>query len=240
MQWLLEAGAYLAGALLSLLPPRYRRAVGWLPEVHFQKAAFLSGLLQSLGCLIAIIFRYLFFFQHRVMDLGGQVIARGAEEALGAKSVQFAMGFTTTIEYIFHPVTLLLIYFALEGAVRFVAALVTGEIVGTLPLYAVGWAHGRLAGWRAERALGPRIPDTVERGDGREFDFHIASCRPKANWDRLMTIAYDEQLYEVVKEERSAPPRPFVYLLRRIPEGKVIRGLHRYRPDEVLHEPGEG
>ena len=231
--------SFLAGILLSLLPERYRR--WWEPAstLDFLRASFVSGLVQGLGCFVVFILRYLIFFQQRVMEMGGQVMGAGAEEALGVSSVQYGMGIVTTLEYLIQPLTLLLIYFALEGAVRLAGAAFTEQILPSLPLHLTAWAQERLAQRRAERALGPPVVDTVERGDGKEYDLRIASCRSKPSWDRLMTVAYEDQFYEVVKEERAARPRPFVYLLKKIPESKVIRGLHRYRPEETLPEPSK-
>jgi len=230
---------FLAGLFLSLLPERYRR--WWEPAstAHFATATAVSGGLQALGCFTVFILRYVIFFQERVMEYGGRVIEAGADEALASRGVQFGMGTLTTLEYVFQPVSLLLIYFSLEGAVRLLGAAFTDQILPSLPLQLAAWTQERLAARRAERALGPPVIDKVERGDGRQYDLRIASCRPKPNWDRLMTVAYEDEFYEVIKEERFAKPRPYVYLLRKIPEGKVIRGLHHYRPDEPVEPKKE-
>src|SRR3972149_3782999 len=110
--------SFLAGILLSLLPARYRR--WWEPAstLDFLRASFVSGLVQGLGCFVVFILRYLIFFQQRVMEMGGQVMGAGGEEALGVRSVQCGMGVVSTLDYLIQPLTLLLIYFALEGAVR--------------------------------------------------------------------------------------------------------------------------
>lgn len=228
---------FLAGIFLSLLPERYRR--WWEPAstVHFRRAAGVSGAVEMLGCFIAFILRYLIFFQQRVMDYGGKVIEAGADEALASRGVQIGMGGLATLEYVIQPVSLLLIYFALEGAVRLLGAAFTEETLPSLPLHLAAWVQERREQRRAAQALGPPVVDTVERGDGKQYDLRIASCRARANWDRLMTVAYEDEFYEVVKEERLARPRPHVYLLRKIPKGKVIRGLHHYRPDELLPDP---
>jgi hypothetical protein len=232
-------GSFLAGIFLSLLPERYRK--WWEPAstADFLRASFVSGLVQGLGCFVLFILRYLIFFQQRVAEMGGQVIEAGADEALASRGVQMGMGVVSTLEYVFQPLTLLLIYFALEGAVRLAGAAFTGQVLPSLPLHVTVWAQERLEQRRAERALGPPVVDTVERGDRQQYDLRIASCRPKTNWDRLMTVAYEEQFYEVVKEEQGPQPRPHIYLLKKIPEGKVIRGLHHYRPDETLPPPGK-
>ncbi|MBI2955871.1 MAG: hypothetical protein HYY26_01030 [Acidobacteria bacterium] len=217
-------GNFLAGLLMSLLPPAYRGR--WEPDssVSFRYAAVLSGLFQLLLFLAVVANRYLAHLAWRGKELGGS----------GAFGVVGWMWYS--VEFILHPHYFLLAYLTVEGAVRAGAAFLTSEILPTLPL----WLALRLQRWlgaqRREAALGPRVADTVERGDGRAFDLHIASCRPKTDWDRLLTIAYEEQFYEVVKEETGPPPRRFVYLLRKVPEGKIIRGLYHYRPDEPIVE----
>jgi hypothetical protein len=168
--------------------------------------------------------------------LGERAIARGAEEALISRGAQFGMGFVSMVEYIFHPFSLLLIYFTLEGAVRFYAAAITEEIVGTLPLHLVAWAQERMGRARAERALGPRVPDLVESVYSPEFDLRIFSCRPKRHWDQLITVSYDDQLYAVVGEQPGKPPYRFIYELRKVPRGWIVRNVHHYSPDEVLRE----
>ena len=81
--------------------------------------------------------------------------------------------------------------------------------------------------------MGPRVIDVVQtEGAG---DLLIASCRPKL-WTQLTTIRYQDQLYELVKANQGAAPRRFLYLLRRIPPHKLVRGVHDYALDEALPE----
>lgn len=232
--WFLTAVSYVAGTFLALLPQRYRRWVEERGGSHFTSAAVASGLLQFLGCLGAFIGRYFLFRQQRMDKWAADVIARGAEEVFAGAGAQHTMGFMTTVEYLIQPFTLVLLYFTFEGAVRLLAGLVTGEVVGTLPLQGVAWLHGKVEARWAEWKLGPRIVDLVQKGDGAAYDLRILSCRPKKTWDRMMTIVFLEEFYELVGEERGPLPRQFIYLLRRAPEGKVIRGHHYYRPDEPL------
>lgn len=82
----------------------------------------------------------------------------------------------------------------------------------------------------------PPIADVVEPGDGAEFDLRIASCREKP-WDPLLTISYEDRLYEVSSERPGEPPHPFLYLLRFHPANKVVRRIHRYDPYETLRQP---
>jgi len=223
---------FLAGGFLALLPAPWRKRV--LPDIDLEHAALASTSALTLLCLAVLIARYIFFFQERIGELGFTVISGGADEALGDRRVQYGMGAVVLLEYIFQPLTLLLVYFAIESAGRLVAAFVTGEVVPTLPLQAIEWTRQKMRNEQAKRELGPPIMDVVEARETGEYDLRIASCRPRPNWNNLMTVRYQDELYEVVREERAAKPRPWVYVLRKKPEGKVVRGLHTYAPDELL------
>jgi hypothetical protein len=70
-----------------------------------------------------------------------------------------------------------------------------------------------------------------------------ASCWSRSSassppWNRLTTIRYNDELYELDREEQGRPPRPFVYRLKKLPLGKIIRGVHHYQPEETLQKPG--
>lgn len=226
----------LLGTVVSLLPKPYR---GWWigsSTADFRRATILSGLFEAVGCLALYITRYFSFIQYRAGSIGEAAIKKGAEEALGNPYAQFGMGYASMVEYIFSPLSLLLAYFILEGTLRVFSAALTEETPGTLPLYLVAWGIERVLAWRADRALGPRMVDEVHRFVGLDYHLGIASARPKKNWDRLLTIEFEDKLYELHEEKLGPPPRRYIYLLREISRGKVIRGIHHYRPDEDLPE----
>ncbi len=225
----------LLSMLLSLLPKAWRRGWGATYEIDLARGALVSGLLECLGCAFAYGWRYLWFLDARVGDMAMQVIAKDATTVLDARSVQFGMGFITMLDYMIRPVSVLLMYFAFEGLVRFIASFVSDEVVGTMPLHVVAWAHQRVARARAERALGPRIADEVQVGIEERY-VRILSCRPKPGWDHLITVSYKDELYEVTRCEQGPPPRPSIYLLRPAPAHKVVRGLEQYDPEAVLQK----
>ncbi len=228
----------LSSVLLSFLPQRWRRRWTASYEVELVRGAFISGLLQFGVCIVVLIVRYLFFIDARMKAIAATLVAQGREAVMADRAFQYGAGAFAMVEYLIHPLTLLLIYFLIEGLVRFSAALIGDEVVGTMPLHLVALTHERYSRAAAERALGPRIPDEVRPGDGRDCDLRVLSCRPKPAWDRLMTVSYQDTLYEIADRSEGAPPRPYVYLLRLKPQHKVVRGLHRYDPNEVL-EPSE-
>ena len=231
--------SFLFGIVLSFLPQRYRESFPDSLRGNLRLGAVASGLVQCLGCLGIFCVRYLSFLQQNVGALADRAIARGGDEVFGATAAQAGMGYVSMVEYIFHPLSLLLIYFTLEGTVRFYAAGITEEVVGTLPLHVVAWAQERVGQARAERALGPRVADLVEQVYSSDYDLRIFSCRPKRNWDRLITVSYADQLYAVVGEQAGKLPYRSIYHLRRTRFGWIVRNIHHYDPQEVLLETEE-
>lgn len=198
---------FLFALLLSFLPPYFRRPFVHHARTHLVRASAFSGFFEIV--LVAILY------------------ARGFIEFIPRASI----GPAASLEFFFSWQGMVLAFFFLDGAVRLLAA-VAGQSLGTIPLYVVAW----LDEWRARRARKktalPLVPDLVEpsSGDG----LRIYSCRTRKNWDKWMTVMHEEKLYEIASAEITAPPRPYLYLLRPKPESKVIRGFHRYHPEEVF------
>ena len=220
--------SFLLGIWMSLLPRAWWR--GWEPEStrYFRWAVMASGVLQFLLFLFAIANLYVSFIGHRSAIYGGAGSTRGG----GLVALLFV-----TLEFLFYPHHLVVGYLMAEGLVRAGAAFITEEVLPSLPLWLAARLQQRASAKAAEAALGFRVPDTVEQVEGLPYDLRVSSCRPKERWkDKLLTISYEDQFYEVVREERGPFPRQFIYLLRKAPESKVIRGHHSYRPDEPLTE----
>ena len=228
----------LLGMLLSLLPKRYRDRLPASAQGDLRLGALVSGFVTSAACLVTFIVRYLAFFQYRVGDIGQRTIDRGggAEEALGNPYAQFGMGAATTVEYMLKPLSFVLAYFAFEGAVRVLAAITTQEVTGSLPLYALAWLEDRLSKARAERAMGPRVPDIFEEVYSNEFDARIFTCRRRRDWHRMMTLSWQDRFYEIMGEKPGKAPHQFIYLLRKSPKSRVIRTIHYYDPEELMRE----
>lgn len=224
----------IVGVLLTLLPERLRRR--WQVEWHgsLRRSAVLSGLTQMLFCLGILIFRYPRFAASQMAAIDSAVFLKAAERG-GDTAVQ-GFGLILLFAYVLTPMSLMTIYFVFEGSVRLVSALATGEVVGTLPLLLAEKAEAKWAEVREEKRQGPRVPDLISKPpvEGTGYELAVASCRAKPNWNDSMTVFYQDTLYEVVDYLEAAPPRRHVYLLRRAPGHKVVRGLHHYDPEEVL------
>jgi len=127
------------------------------------------------------------------------------------------------LEYLLHPLSLLLLYIALEGAVRLIGSLITAEVVPSLFVFLLFKISATSRSIRRHR---PSVADILERlPDSR---IRISSAEPKAGWSSSVTIGIDGQWFEVEHTERVQPPRPYVYVLRPAPPGKVLRGYQEY------------
>ena len=227
--------AFLISVLVSWLPPPWRRWWRHDESEELAFAAFISGALQVLAFLASHPIHLIHFYESSMMRQAREALDSGKDIGMPLEHFQAASGFLGWIEYLLHPVSLTLTYFIIEGVVRMVAGLAAKQTIGTLPLHLLSMLQRGAARHSAKRALGPKIADRVERGDGGAFDLRIHTCRLRENWDRLMTISYQDELYEIVGQGDGTPPHRFTYALRKIPPGKVVRGMHHYHPDEIVN-----
>ena len=200
---------FLYALLLSLLPPFYRRTL----ERH-------AGSYLVRGALVTALFEIV---------LSSILYAKGFIEYTAAAYIPQA----AVLEYFFTWKGLCFSFFFVDGAVRLLAT-VARQALGLFPLYLVAWTHAALSRYNARKKQPALIADLVE-GPTDSGELKISSCRPRKNWDKWMTVMHEEKLYEIAGAELADSQRPYVYLLRPKPESKVIRGLHRYHPDEVFH-----
>ncbi len=231
--------AYVIAPIFSLLPQRWRRAIFGEVGFDWPRATAISGMMESIvsfGGLVAWYFHVMYSsFQQQVgatLEATKGVPGEGAGMAMGAVGLfYFAM----------HPVTWVLAYFTLEGIWRTVAALLTEESPGTLPLAIVAW----VAGGMRRRAYEVRVPLVVDRvtrgGEKDSWALRVASCRPKPEWIYPLTIRYQGEYFQVegVSLAEATPARPHVYLLNRPPAGEAYRGVREYDPDAWLRAPEE-
>jgi hypothetical protein len=134
------------------------------------------------------------------------------------------------IEYVlFHPLGLLCLYLAFEGFIRFAGGIAASEVVPSLPVVLALKIYAYVRGARERRAVQhlAAIPDSFEvLAPGERL--RIAAASPKPNWNASIIIGIEGECYEVEREERGAPPRAYVYILRRAPIGKAMRGYEVY------------
>jgi hypothetical protein len=191
----------------------------------------VAGILQLSVCLAWLGWHYPAFLRSQMSAAVSDATVGAMDK--GGETAVMGLGPLLLIAYLVQPLSLLLLYFIFEGGIRIVAATTAHETLPTLPLFLASLLDARARAYRRERAMGPRIVDLVQTEGAA--DLLVASCRPKT-WIALNTIRYRNVLYELVKTNQGAKPRPYLYLLRKIPANKLVRGIYDYSPDEVLPE----
>jgi hypothetical protein len=121
-----------------------------------------------------------------------------------------------------------------DGAVRFLGAFVSGQILPTFPLGIIARIHDSKDGKVAVAQLGPVIADKVERVEGQPWELRVLSCRAKSHWNPYMTIRYEEEFYQMIQQDLAVGPRKFVYLLRKHPATRLVVVVYEYDPKDVL------
>jgi len=121
--------------------------------------------------------------------------------------------------------------------VRALGAAFTEEIVGTLPLWIIDKSYRAFRPRSQNRHRPPLVPDEVTwLGDGQAEALMIMSCQPKPTWQDRPTIHFKNEFFKVERSIAGTGVRPFVYHLRRLRPGEIIRASENYDPEAVLVE----
>jgi len=246
---------YLLGPLLAFLPRRWRNALPLGDGLEWRRATALSGFAEAVVALGALMFWYSSY-----MNL---LVSNGLDSALSGKMgpgvTDQTIGFTALVIWATHPLTWLLAYGGVEGAVRLVGAAFTDTNLGTLPLFvadkiilklsgqtapsatkAAGHAESNLSSYaRAirEKALLkqlPQVPDElIISKDGPDEMLEIRACRRKPDWNPPRTVRYQASFYRLEACADGMLPRPFRYTLRKLSAGVMGRTVLVYAPEEA-------
>lgn len=217
---------YILGPFLTMLPRRWRTRVLASADVHSARAATISGILEVIFAIVGLIVWYSIYVT---------LLSAAAAHSSVAIPDQSAnrIGMFAYAWFWLNPLTWVVAYFAFEGAVRFLAAAVTGETYGILPL----WAVERVWRFFKQRNAPPPLPlvtDEITPGDAT-CDIRISSCRAKSDWKYPFTIRYAGAYFQVIASSSlGMGPRPHVYSLRRLPPGEIAGGLKDYDPSDIL------
>jgi len=210
---------FFQGIYYSLFPRDCWR--WWRPSstVDLVRSAILSGLLECAIGLCLLVVGFWHFLASRAQQL------QPADASEGTRL--YFLGILI-LEYVFHPVALIGIFLAAEGGLRFSAAFLTDEVVPSLPIKLALLLRGRLEASRKAKLRGPDVPDLLEELPGEDGGLRICTQEPKEGWRVSVSVAVDDEFYEIAQAGTGTGPRPFTYLLRKLPPGSVIRGIYRY------------
>lgn len=224
---ILDVLKFLLAIPAALLPEFYRRRLSSLQTVAMRAPAAASGTLQMLGAFFLLSYGFYDFF---VQSLGtpevGAVLEQG--QSRGGTALLSAFGVIFFVAYLLQPITIILLYLSLEGFVRALEAIISDQVLPTLPLTLVSLVHKRLIQMKEYRERIMAAPDIVLPGDGNAWHLKILSSLPKDEWDEMVTIACGEKTYRVIGREQGDDTHPYGYLLQRKPAGEIIRSLRHY------------
>jgi hypothetical protein len=226
--------SYVIAPILSLLPRQWRRALFGEVGFNWARATLISGMIEGAVFLAALAFWYFHTMYKAVGEQMGATMQ--ATKGVPGEGAAYGMGIAALAVFATHPLTWVLGYFTVEGISRAVAAGVTDEAPGTLPLAIVAWVAGGMKR-RAYEMRVPLVEDEVTRGGEKDkWALRVASCRPKPEWIFPLTIRYQNEYFQVAGESPTGatPARPHVYLLNRPPAGEAYRGVREYDPDALL------
>ena len=244
---------YIAGPLASLLPARWRNALPFAGHVQWSRAAALSGVLQVAAAILALAYWYQ-YIMFPIVDRGVDLALKG-KLGDGVTDQQIA-GAAYTV-FLFHPLTWVLVYFAIEGAVRLCGAAFTETVFGTLPLglidrmlsLATNRAEAKpefpdqrnaqsFASAVRERTLLSRlkqVPDELHYAtDQTQELLEIRASRRKDDWLAPKVVRVDDLYYRLEQNSVEDGPRPFRYRLRRLERGVPGRNVLLYKTDDAL------
>ena len=209
----------LRDLLLSFCPARIRLQRRPDSQLTVLRSATWGGLAQFLLAAFLLLVRLKSHFVLRAQQLGPHIA--GSNE-----TGQAIIAAIVVLDFLIHPLSLLLLYLAIEGFVRFAGGLIPGEIVPSLLVSIYFKIADALSRSSARRRSHPPVPDIAERLAGGRI--RISSASQKPGWNSSITVGIGGQWFEVESEGQAPPPRAFVYILRPASPGKVLRGYQEY------------
>ena len=205
--------------LLSYCPASVRRTARPESMLRTLHAAIWGGFAQLLLAGLVLILGLKSHFILRTHEFGPQIA--GSNE-----TGQTIIAVLFVLDYLVHPLSLFLLYLAIEGFIRFAGGLITGEVVPSLVVSLFFKASDSFSRARDRRQSMLLPVDLLENlPEGR---IRIASAGTKAGWNTSTTIGLNGQWFEVEREETDAAPRAFIYILRPVPPGKILRRYEEY------------
>jgi hypothetical protein len=242
----------LLGPILCLLPRRWRESHQLFSSIHWPIAATLSGMVESFLALLAFVSWYSYSVTHWAKDAVYSALNAGA------RIPQNTQGFAALALMFLHPVTWLISVCAFEGTIRFLGAAFTGNVLGIFPLFLLDKIWVRFtSSVRTERAEDrrrsswssfvpwirqqaaflrhPVLPDEVlYSADAIGEVMSISSSRPKSGWEPPRIVHCRDIYYRLEAASEQSGPKPFLYVLRRLPTGVHGRTVITYSPDDPI------
>jgi hypothetical protein len=240
------------GAILSLLPRRWRIGFGLNEAIPWPSAAALSGVLESLLAFVGLVYWY----SRSVTTWAANALDSAMRNGPEAQVPGQAIGFSALVLWLIHPVTWCVGFFVLEGLVRLLAGAFTEQVVATFPLVMVDWGYGKLTGRPPEGdakhapsakvqlqefvssvkqgVIALRMPmlddECIEIVEGAELYLEIRASHPKGDWIPPRVVRVGDAYFRLEQVANGKAPRPYIFRLRRLAAGVPGRTVIVYEP----------
>lgn len=245
---------YLFGPFFAIFPAPWRESLPFAKNVVWRRATAISGFAEAALALVAMMYWYSYAMSTWVDN--GVSAALSGKMGPGVRPQD--IGGAALIVWWLHPVTWLIAFFGIEGAVRLCAGAFGGNSCGILPLFladkiilgpfrrrkdgaSAGANVSSFAGAISERVRTARLPEVPDElcfskdESGEILEIHAS--RRKQDWTPPRTVRYLDTYYRLEESLSGGGARPFLYRLHRLAAGVPGRTVLIYAPsDPVIHE----
>jgi hypothetical protein len=247
---------YILGPFLALLPKDWRNSLPFHDHVDWPRAISFSGLLELFGAIIFLAYWYVNAMTYMV----DHAVGKAGTGEMGGQVSDHAISGAALFIWSTHPLTLVLGYFMLEGAVRFCGAAFAETNLGSLPFFLADkilskpfrrearaadfvspGAVSNIASYagaiseRVRTAGLSRSEDELRmRKEGADEFLEIYTWKRKMDWTPPRVVRIDQRYYRLENCSRGTAARPFCYVLRRLAAGVSSRSLLLYAPPETF------
>ena len=216
------------------MPEPWRAKLPSAESIRWRPATFISGALEALLSLYALVVWYSYSVTHHTPVQ----LERALRAHPSVHPNEMMMGLLGYVFVALNPVTWILCWFWFEGVIRALGAAFTEEIVGTLPLWIIDKSYRIFRQRRQERQRPPLLPDEVAWFKDGQVEFvKVASCQPKPTWQDRPTIRFQGEFFKIERAIACTDLRPYVYHLRRLQPGEIVRAPENYDPQALPVEP---
>ena len=245
----------LLGPFLAVLPKRWREALPFRESIVWRLASILSGLGEGALALVAI----LYWYSYSMTSWVSRALDAALAGKMGPNVTDHDIGITALLIFATHPLTWVIAYVGVEGAVRLLGAAFTETNLGILPLFvldkilltltgrtgptaaqAAGYTEGNFSSYvgaireKVNSARGGALPDELHViKEATEEFLEIRSSRRKPDWIPPRTVRYLDTFYRLESCHSGSSPRPFRYRLRRLSAGVMGRTVLVYSPQDA-------
>lgn len=160
---------------LSYCPASVRRRHRPASTERVLAIAKITGLFQSFAFIVLLVLSYAAFIRQRDHQFGTALQRTSLTVQSGALVI-------FTLDFLIHPSSLLLLYLAVEGLVRFLGGIVFGTITPSL-LVTLSFKLMSYLGTKSQVVIEDRFEHLQ---DGERV--LICSAQPKAGWNASITI----------------------------------------------------